>query len=61
MEHYAYNTLHVENLYAHVPMINEPSLRLFESRGFREVGVLMHWIWWEGEYVDAKIFQKIII
>ena len=42
-------------------MINEPSLRLFESRGFREVGVLMHWIWWEGEYVDAKIFQKIII
>lgn len=61
MEHYAYNTLHVENLYAHVPMINEPSLRLFESRGFREVGVLMHWIWWKGEYVDAKIFQKIII
>lgn len=61
MEHYAFKTLNVENLYAHVPIINDASLRLFSSRNFREVGVLMRWVWWEGEYVDAKIFQKITL
>ena len=61
MEHYAFKTLNVENLYAHLPLINDASLRLFSSRNFREVGVLMRWVWWEGKYVDAKIFQKITL
>jgi diamine N-acetyltransferase len=61
MEYYAHTTLHIENLYAHVPMLNEPSLRLFKTRGFREVGVLMNWIWWEGEYLDVKVYQKILL
>lgn len=37
---YAFNFLFIKQLYAHIAVDNEPSLRLFNSCGFTQCGVL---------------------
>ncbi|MEY2963052.1 MAG: hypothetical protein RL754_313 [Bacteroidota bacterium] len=59
LEEYAFSILGIRNLYAHVPQDNEASRALFVSAGYREVGVLTDWVWHDGQYVDACLFQKI--
>jgi diamine N-acetyltransferase len=58
-EKYAFGTLGLHSLYAHVPLDNEASLALFEGSGFTGIGDLKDWVWKEGNFVDARLFQKI--
>lgn len=54
---YAFSFLRLRQLYAHVPVANEPSKRLFTRCGFKEAGILEDWIMTSGGYADVWILQ----
>lgn len=56
---YAFDFLHLHQLYAHVAKGNAASLRLFESSGFERCGVLSQWICRDKGYDDVIILQRI--
>lgn len=56
---YAYKVLDVKQLYANVLEENEMSLHLFKKMGFREVGVKRDWIYFDGQYKNEVLLQKI--
>lgn len=56
---YAYNFLRLRQLYAYVPVSNEPSRKLFLRCGFAEVGVLKDWIRIPNGYTDVCILQSL--
>ena len=56
---YAFDFLHLHQLYAHVAKGNTASLRLFESSGFERCGVLSQWICRDKGYNDVVILQRI--
>lgn len=55
---YAYTFLRLRQLYAHIPVANEPSKRLFMRCGFVESGVLRDWIRTRRGYSDVWVFQS---
>jgi diamine N-acetyltransferase len=55
---YAFRFLGIRMLFAHVPLSNEPSLRLFDSAGYERRGVLRDWIRVGEAYEDVLITQK---
>ena len=55
---YAYTFLRLRQLYAHIPIANEPSKRLFMRCGFVESGVLRDWIRTRRGYSDVWVFQS---
>lgn len=57
---YAFEFLHLKQLYAHIPADNTDSIRLFSAAGFTHSGVLKHWLRSNGEYRDALIVQRVI-
>ena len=54
---YAFNFLFIKQLYAHIAVDNEPSLRLFNSCGFTQCGVLKEWLLTHEGYKDAVLVQ----
>lgn len=56
---YAFNFLFVKQLYAHVAIDNEASLRLFTSCGFVQCGLLKEWLLTKNGYKDAVLMQRI--
>lgn len=59
---YAFCSLHLHQLYAHVCVINNVSISLFDGVGFQRAGLLRQWIIRPDEaYEDAILFQKIKI
>ena len=54
---YAFNFLFIKQLYAHIAVDNEPSLRLFNSCGFTQCGVLKEWLLTHEVYKDAVLVQ----
>lgn len=56
---YAFGRLALHQLYAHIPVCNLPSLRLFERCGFKKAGHLQDWIRTEKGFEDALLFQKV--
>ncbi len=54
---YALGFLRLRQLYAHIPVSNEASLRLFEKAGFVRCGLLREWICREGRFEDAVMVQ----
>lgn len=56
---YAFSFLHIHQLYAHIPLSNQPSLSLFEKNGFIRSGVLKDWINTTEGYEDVVIMQKV--
>jgi len=56
---YAFNSLDVRQLYANVMLDNAASIHLFKKSGFVEVGVKKDWIYFNGEYKDEILYQKI--
>ncbi|MEB8329373.1 GNAT family protein [Flavobacteriaceae bacterium KMM 6897] len=59
LEDYAFNGLHLRQLYANVLTDNEGSIHLFKKMGFREVGVKQDWVLHNNEYKGEILFQKI--
>ncbi len=55
---YAYSFLGFRQLYAHVPVPNKPSVRLFKRCGFVEAGILKDWIRTTEGYTDVYILQS---
>jgi len=56
---YCFNFLHLHQLYAHVPSVNIPSLRLFGKCGFTENGHLREWLNTENGFEDIVWMQCI--
>jgi diamine N-acetyltransferase len=54
---YAFNTLGLHQLYCHISESNAASIKLFESAGFRLVGVKQEWLKTSKGYEDELMFQ----
>lgn len=55
---YAFGHLDLRQLYVHVPVGNEPSLRLFAGCGFARSGILRDWVRLpNGGFSDAIVMQ----
>ena len=57
---YAKDRVHLHDLFAHVPVDNEASRKLFISAGFEHVGTLKDWLHVAEGYKDVLILQKIL-
>lgn len=60
VERYAREVLHLHQLWSNVAADNERSLALFESAGYRRVGIREEWIRRRDGYVGEIMFQKIL-
>lgn len=56
---YAFSFLQIHLLYAHVPIENEASMKLFTSCGFETCGLLKDWLLTADGYKDAALLQRI--
>lgn len=60
LEFFAREHLQLHLLYCDIASTNAPCIRLFTNDGFRQCGTREEWIWHNGTWNDALIFQKII-
>lgn len=56
---YAFSFLKLHQLYAHIPVTNEESLKLFKRCGFIETGRLTDWLYVSDGYKDVLVMQLI--
>ncbi|GHT51896.1 N-acetyltransferase [Bacteroidia bacterium] len=56
----AFETLHLQQIYAFVPLTNQPSLQLFQKSGYEQSGVLKNWLKTPQGYVDVAVMQLIL-
>lgn len=56
---YAFNFLHMSQLYAYIATDNMASVKLFSSVGFQQSGILKQWIKSPQGYKDVSIYQLI--
>ncbi|MDR0988263.1 MAG: GNAT family N-acetyltransferase [Prevotellaceae bacterium] len=56
---YAFGFLYLKQLTAHIALDNETSLRLFESCGFTQCGLLKAWLFVEGDFKDVVLLQRL--
>lgn len=59
MKHYAFDFLHLHQLYAYIGVSNGSSLKIFESGGYQRVGILKDWIKIKEHYEDVLVVQLI--
>ncbi len=59
LSEYAFNVLNLHQLYCHIHVDNEPSIRLFSSAGFKCNGELNDWTLSNGNWLNVYIMQKI--
>lgn len=55
---YVFDFLFIRQLYAHVAVDNEASMRLFTSCGFTQCGLLKDWLRTKDGYRDAALMQR---
>lgn len=56
---YAFDILHLHQLYCNITVDNKPSLKLFQSSGFKIIGVKKDWIKGINGFLDEAILQLI--
>ncbi len=56
---YSFSFLKLHQLYAYIPLKNEPSRRLFQRYGFKEKGVLSDWLQTVDGYENVQIVSLI--
>ena len=56
---YAFDTLHLHQIYCNIVCDNEDSLSLFRKHGFVDAGIKKHWIRKKHEWLDVVLLQKI--
>ena len=54
---YCFSTLQLHQVYCNITDGNEPSIRLFRSRGFVQTGRKKEWLRRDGRWVDELFFQ----
>lgn len=57
---YSFYTLNLHQLYCHIDMENEASLRLFSKAGFRTCGVIRDWMNYNNSWHNVSILQIIL-
>lgn len=60
IEAYAKERLQLHQLYANIAKENQHSIQLFESQKFLLVGKKKDWNFYEGQFHDELIYQKIV-
>ena len=58
---YARKYLQLHQLYANIAVENKISIQLFENKGYCFVGIKKDWNFYEGQYHDESIYQKLIV
>ncbi len=56
---YACNHIGLRQLYVYISLDNEVCLKLFESYGYRRVGILQSWVKRGNEYRDVALLQMV--
>lgn len=56
---YAFQQLHLHQLYANIGINNEISLKLFTTFGFQKIGIKKDWVYLRGNYYDEFMMQLI--
>jgi diamine N-acetyltransferase len=56
---YAFETLHLHQLYCHIALDNQASLNLFKKLGFSEIGIKRDWLRGKSGWLDVYLLQLI--
>jgi len=56
---YVFGFLRIKQLYAHIPIDNEASRKLFANSGFQECGIMKDWLRTGEDYKDVVMMQLI--
>ncbi|MFC2100919.1 GNAT family N-acetyltransferase [Bacteroidota bacterium] len=56
---YAFQTLHLHQLYCNISIDNRPSIKLFKSKGFQLIGLKKEWVQRGDKWIDEYMFQLI--
>lgn len=56
---YAFETLHMHQLYCHIAINNLGSIHLFEKAGFTLSGQLKDWVRGKNKNIDVLVYQKL--
>ena len=56
---YAFETLHLHQLYCNISVDNQASLKLFKKLGFREIGVKRDWLKSSRGWLDVCLLQLV--
>lgn len=56
---YVFSNFALNQVFANVGAKNAASIQLFEKMGFTKVGVKKDWIFYQGEFYDEILYQKI--
>lgn len=59
LDAYSFRFLGIHQLYAHIPVTNEASRKLFEKEGYTTKGILTDWIRVGDQYEDVVLVQKV--
>lgn len=59
LSNYAFNVLHLHQLFCHVHVNNEPSIRLFSAAGYKCSGEMSDWTLSSGSWVNVYFMQKV--
>ncbi|MCQ2350406.1 MAG: GNAT family N-acetyltransferase [Paludibacteraceae bacterium] len=57
---YAFDFLHLKQIYCHIPADNEVSALLFQKAGFKKTAVLPKWIKGENDWTDVYVYQFVL-
>ncbi len=58
---YAHKHLNMHCLYANIALENIPSIRVFESCGYQQVGLKKAWNFYEDQFHDEYLYQKLVV
>lgn len=59
MKYYAFDFLHLHQLYAYIGVSNLSSLKVFDNAGYNPIGILKDWIKFKEQYEDVLVVQLI--
>ncbi|MFM1874882.1 MAG: hypothetical protein RL266_619 [Bacteroidota bacterium] len=59
LTNYCFEVLNLRQLYCHIPVDNEASLRLFSTCGFEETGRCRDWVKKGNAFIDAVFMQRL--
>lgn len=54
---YAFDYMHMKQIYCTIPVNNNPSIKLFEKAGFEQCGVRKDWLRTAEGWIDEAIYQ----
>lgn len=59
LKDYAFQFLHLKQIYAHIPTTSQASLKTFNKAGFQQTGIMKNWIRHINDFIDVEMWQYI--